>query len=77
MPAVHAEEGCLEYQPVIDVPDMGKVQAPLGPDTFMVLEKWASREALIAHGASPHMVAYGRKTKDQLASRAIHILQTA
>ncbi len=75
MPAVHAEAGCLAYEPVIDVPDMGSFQAPLGPDSFMVLEKWESKEALMAHAVAPHMIAYGRKTKAQLASRTIHILQ--
>ena len=63
MPAVHAEEGCIEYAP-----------AKLGPDTFVVIEKWASLEALKAHAAAPHMAAYGAKTRDLLASRVIHVL---
>ncbi len=32
---------------------------------------------LKAHGASPHMAAYAAKTKDLIASRAIHILAPA
>jgi quinol monooxygenase YgiN len=31
-------------------------------------------DALEAHGAAPHMAAFGVKVKDLLASRAIHIL---
>jgi len=77
MPAVHAEDGCIEYQPVIDTPDMGRMQAPIGPDSFAVIEKWASLDALKAHAASPHMAAYGAQTKPLVASRVIHILSPA
>jgi quinol monooxygenase YgiN len=75
MPAVHAEEGCIEYGPAIDAPDGG--QTPLGPDTFCVIEKWASLQALGAHAAAPHMAAYGARVKPMLASRVIHVLTPA
>jgi quinol monooxygenase YgiN len=74
MPAVHAEEGCIEYVPVIDVPAFGPSQSELGPDTFVVVEKWASPEALKAHAAAPHMKAYAAKTADMVETRAIHVL---
>jgi quinol monooxygenase YgiN len=77
MPAVHAEAGCIEYQPAIDAPDMGRIQTKIGEDSFMVLEKWESLDALKAHGATPHMVAYGAATKDMLVSRVIHVLSPA
>jgi quinol monooxygenase YgiN len=77
MPAVHAEQGCIEYVPVIDTPDAGAVQTKFGDDTFMVVEKWESIEALKAHGASAHMAAYAAKAKDLIASRVIHILSPA
>ena len=77
MAAVHAEQGCVEYQPVTDAPDIGPFQARIGEDSFMVLEKWASKEALMAHASAPHMAAYGRKVKGLLASRVIHVLSPA
>jgi quinol monooxygenase YgiN len=77
MPAVHAEDGCIEYGPAIDTPGMGPIQTKLGDDTFVVVEKWASADALKAHAASPHMAAYGAKTKDMIASRVIHVLSPA
>jgi quinol monooxygenase YgiN len=77
MPSVHAEDGCIEYQPVIDMPEAGRMQAPIGPDSFAVIEKWASLDALKAHAASPHMAAYGAQTKPLIASRLIHILSPA
>jgi quinol monooxygenase YgiN len=48
-PLVRAEEGCLQYDlfAVVDA-----------PDRFVVIEQWASREALDAHLAAPHMAAY-------------------
>ncbi len=74
MPAVHAEPGCIEYGPVVDAEAGGGMQAKFGPDTFVVIEKWESLDALKAHAASPHMAAYGAKTKDLIASRTIHVL---
>ena len=74
VPAVHAEDGCIEYGATVDTEGVGPFQTQLGADTFVVVEKWASLEALKAHAASPHMAAYGAKTKDLLASRAIHVL---
>ena len=77
IPAVHAEDGCIEYGPAIDADGAGAVQTPLGPDTFVVVEKWASMDALRAHSAAPHMAAYGAKVKPMLASRVIHVLSPA
>ena len=77
MPAVHAEEGCIEYGPAVDAANAGAIQTPLGPDTFVVIEKWATMEALAAHGKAPHMAEYAAKSRPMLASRTIHVLQDA
>jgi quinol monooxygenase YgiN len=77
MPAVHAEQGCIEYGPAVDAEGVGNFQTKFGPDTFVVIEKWESLDALKAHGASPHMAAYAAKTRDMIASRVIHVLQPA
>ena len=75
VPAVKAEKGCIEYGAAVDAVPALKFQTAYGPDTFVVIEKWESMEALGAHAAAPHMAAYAGKTKDFIASRAIHILQ--
>jgi quinol monooxygenase YgiN len=75
VPAVHAEKGCIEYGPAVDADGAGALQTKFGPDTFVVIEKWESLEALRAHGASPHMAAYAAKTRDMVASRVIHVLE--
>jgi quinol monooxygenase YgiN len=74
MPAVRAEKGCIEYGPAIDADGVGGIQTKLGPDTFVVVEKWESIEALKAHAAATHMAAYAAKTKEMIASRVIHVL---
>ncbi len=74
VPAVHAEQGCIEYGPAIDAEGMGGFQTKFGSETFVVLEKWESPDALKAHAAAPHMAAYAAKTKDLIASRVIHVL---
>jgi len=74
VPAVRAENGCIEYGAAIDAEPALPIQTKYGPDTFVVVEKWESMDALKAHAAAPHMKEYGAKTKDLLASRVIHIL---
>lgn len=77
VPAVRAEKGCIEYGAAVDADPRLPVQTKYGPDTFVVIEKWESLDALKAHGAAPHMAAYGAKTRDLIASRVIHILTPA
>ncbi len=74
VPAVHAEDGCIEYGATTDADGLGRFQTRFGEDTFVVMEKWASVDALKAHAAAPHMAAYAAKTKDLIASRVIHVL---
>ena len=77
IPAVLAEDGCIEYGPAIDTPDAGPIQAPMGEDTFVVIEKWASLDHLRAHAKAPHMAAYAARVRDLIASRAVHVLSPA
>ena len=77
VPAVRAEQGCIEYGAAVDADPALPVQTKYGPDSFVAIEKWESMDALKAHGAAPHMAAYGAKTKELIASRVIHILAPA
>ncbi len=74
VPTVKAEKGCIEYGAATDAEGPF---AKFGPDAFVVVEKWESPEALKAHAASPHMAAYAAKTRDNIASRTIHVLSPA
>jgi quinol monooxygenase YgiN len=77
VPAVLAEAGCIEYGAAIDSANPLPFQTPYGPDSFVVVEKWASMDALKAHAAAPHMAAYAAKTRDLVQNRTIHILSPA
>ena len=74
VPAVHAEQGCIEYRPVIDAAGAGPIQTEIGADAFMVIEKWETMDDLAAHAKSAHMAAYASKVKDLIAERAVHVL---
>ncbi len=77
MPAVHAERGCVEYQPFADAEGFADSQEPIGPDAFVVLETWETAEDLKAHSAAPHMAAFGKAAKDLIAGRKIYKFQPA
>jgi quinol monooxygenase YgiN len=77
VPAVQAEQGCIEYGAYTDMPDGPAVQALHGQDVFVVMEKWASMEALRAHIAAPHTAAYRERTKELVVKREIRILTPA
>ncbi|MDQ1081041.1 putative quinol monooxygenase [Pseudoroseomonas cervicalis] len=74
LPAVRAEEGCIEYNLAVPAAES---PASFGPDSVVVVEKWASPAALAAHAAAPHMKAFGTRTRDIVAHRAIHVLNEA
>jgi quinol monooxygenase YgiN len=73
-PTVRAEAGCIEYAAFVDATGLGPFQTKVGPDGCIILEAWESPEALNAHVVTPHMIAYGQKTKDLIASRVIHVV---
>lgn len=74
IPAVRAEDGCIEYGPVVDI---AGADPAFGPDTFVVVEKWTTLAALKAHAAAPHMSEYGAKSGHLVAARAVHVLEDA
>jgi quinol monooxygenase YgiN len=73
-PTCRAERGCIEYGATVDAENALPFQTKWGSDTFVVVEKWESMDALKAHAAAPHMAAYGAKVKDMIASRNVHIM---
>tara|TARA_S200000501_G_C20388703_1_gene553953 strand:+ start:253 stop:567 length:315 start_codon:yes stop_codon:yes gene_type:complete len=77
VPNVLAEDGCIEYLPTIDAKEAGGLQTKIGPDSFIVIEKWESLEHLKAHATAAHMKEYAFKVKDLLVDRTIHVLAPA
>lgn len=72
VPAVRAEDGCIEYGPAIDAATDLANQAKAGADKVVVIEKWADVAALKAHSVAPHMQAYRVNVKDYV--RGMHLL---
>lgn len=65
---VHAENGCLSY-------DLHRVVG--SPDTFVVLEHWASAAALGVHGQAAHMKEFGAASRDFMATRPVVVVLEA
>lgn len=75
VPKVHAEEGCLEYGPTIDIATNIGIQPPPRENVVVIVEKWASVEALENHLMAPHMADYRKAVKDLVTGMTIQILQ--
>jgi quinol monooxygenase YgiN len=76
-PLVHAEEGCIEYSAAIDEPTILPVQEIVGDDAVVVVEKWASTDALAAHLTAPHMVTFRDKTGSMVRGVSLRVLRPA
>ena len=78
VPITRREDGCIEYGAAVDAAGMTSSSvARLGPDTYAVVEKWASLEALAAHSKAPHLVEFRNRTQDLVTSRVVHVLSPA
>ncbi len=77
VPAVLAEDGCIEYVPTVDLPTAIPAQGEERVDVVTVVEKWADVEALEAHLIAPHMIAYRSKVKDLVARVELQVLEPA
>lgn len=76
VPNVLLEQGCLGYEPTVDLPTGLPVQ-DADPDTITIIEKWESTDALTAHLSAPHMLDYKEKTKDMVIGLSVKILRPA
>jgi len=74
LPSVHAEAGCIAYQPTVDV-HSGFSSQLSDPDVVTVLETWASLEHLKAHLNAPHMLAYREETQGMVLGTDLKVLQ--
>lgn len=77
LPAIHAEDGCLEFGPTVDAPGPKDLQRPFGDNVLVLVEKWASVEALEAHLQAAHMTEYFSRTKDLVVDAIVHVLAGA
>jgi quinol monooxygenase YgiN len=77
VPLVHAEAGCIEYGPTIDVDSKITGLPEARGDVVTVVEKWDNVAALEAHLSAPHMTRYRDDVKDLVAGVEIRVLEPA
>jgi len=58
VPKVKAEQGCLAYEPVVDVDCGLPIQQAVRENVVTILEAWESLGHLNAHLKTPHMKFY-------------------
>lgn len=73
---VHAEIGCLEYQPMVDTESSLGAQQ-LDENIVTMVEKWETMSNLNAHAVAPHMLEYREKVKDIVESVSLKVLTAA
>ncbi len=75
VPAVKAEDGCLAYDPFVDVDSGLPFQGEIRENVVTLVEAWSSVAALHAHLKSPHMATYRDAVKDMVERVTIQVLE--
>ena len=75
VPKVKAEDGCLAYDPCVDIDSGLLSQGKISDDVVTLVEAWSSLEALQAHLKAPHMAEYREKVKDMVTNVTIQVLK--
>ena len=73
---VHAEVGCVEYQPMVDAESSLGAQA-LDKDSVVMVEQWKIMSDLNAHSVTPHMLDYREKVKVTVENVSLKVLTSA
>jgi quinol monooxygenase YgiN len=72
---VKAEEGCLAYDPLIDVDSGLPAQGGVRPNVVTLVEAWSDLDALHAHLKAPHMTAFRKASEDHVLDVRIRVLK--
>jgi quinol monooxygenase YgiN len=75
VPKVKAEDGCLAYDPFVDIDSGLPVQGEVSDNVVTLVEAWSSLEALQTHLKAPHMAEYRDKVKDMVTKVTIQVLK--
>ena len=80
IPAVLAEDGCIEYAPTVDAEGLGSFQTKFGDDTFVFVEKWRDAGAQGTRGGAAHGCVWRqgkRSDRESCHSRALaHVVKS-
>ena len=72
---VKAEEGCLAYEPAVDIDSGLPAQGTVRENVVTIVEAWESLEHLVAHLKTPHMAAYREAVKDYVQNVRLQVLE--
>jgi len=72
---VRKEPGCVEYGAATEMPAGLPVQPPVRENVIIVVEKWASLDALNQHLQAPPLQSFLQRTQGMLESLSARILQ--
>ena len=76
VPLVKAEQGCLAYEPTVDLASGLPVQGEVRENVVTIIEAWENLEALHAHLKTPHMATYREAVKDWVSNLSLQVLQS-
>jgi quinol monooxygenase YgiN len=77
VPNVLAEDGCVAYDPMVDVDSGIAAQGEPRPDVVTLLEEWESLDQLHAHLLTRHMADYREEVKDLVKRVKLQVLTPA
>jgi quinol monooxygenase YgiN len=75
-PLVRAEDGCIEYDGVLEVATTHPAQLPVRADVLTVVEKWRDEAALHAHAAAPHMADHRERSAGLATGVTIRVYES-
>ena len=76
VPAVLAEQGCIEYAPTVDV-ETGLAAQNVDDAVVTIIEKWDTLEDLKAHIEAPHMLTFRERVEGLVEDVSLKILENA
>ena len=74
VPAVLAEDGCIEYAPTVDA-DSGLDAQVRNENAVVVIEKWETVASLHAHLEAPHMLEFRKNAGDMIEGLELKVLE--
>ena len=77
VPNVKAEEGCLAYEPAVDIDSGLPVQGVVRENVVTIVEAWEGLEYLAAHLKTPHMATYRDAVADYVENVNVQVMSPA
>ena len=77
VPKVKAEDGCLAYEPTIEIESGLPIKSEIRENVVTIIEAWENLAALHAHLKTEHMAAYREAVIDYVVGLKVRVLKPA